>query len=154
MLAPGVARARRRRARVRADIIKSRAAAWCPGFGRRRRSLSRAWRRYGAGLCMGGATSNSRDEVRYFIDIPACRTALLDAGEWAVTLQRASLDLLQRFHGGNAAQLAHHVLAMPLDCLDALRQFAGNSLVGESQLHLLERGPLDFAELGDLLLDG
>src|SRR5262245_44656952 len=57
----------------------------CPDFGRRRRSLSRAWRRYGAGLCVGGATSNSRDEVRYFTLIyrPVGQPSLMQAsGLW------------------------------------------------------------------------
>src|SRR5262249_61299153 len=81
------------------------------------------------------------------------RSSALAAGERAVALQRAGLDLLQRFHGRNAAELAYHVLSMPFDGLDALRQIAGNGLVGEPQPHLLQRGSFDFAELGDVLLD-
>src|SRR5262249_10794346 len=116
----------------------SRAAAWCPGFGRRRRSLARAWRRYGAGLCMGGATSNSRDGVRYFTLIyrPVGQPSLIQAsGLWLCSGQAWT------FCNASMAEMQ-----------PSLRT---NSLVGESQLHLLERGPLDFAELDDLLiLDG
>src|SRR6516165_7664741 len=47
--------------------------------------LSHAWRRYGAGLCVGVATSNSRDEVRYFTLIyrPVGQPSLMQAsGLW------------------------------------------------------------------------
>src|SRR5262245_11549067 len=99
-------------------------------------------------------TWKGRDgSLLFYVDVPSRRTALLDAGERAMVLQRACLDLLQRFHGRNAAQLAYHVLTMPLDRLDAFRQIAGYGLVGEPQPHLLQRGPFDFAELGDVLLD-
>src|SRR5262245_55490686 len=79
------------------------------------------------------------------VDVPPGRTALFEARERAMVLQRAGLDLLQHLEGRNAAQLAYHVLPLPLDCFHALRQFAGNGLVGEPQPHLLQRGALDFA---------
>src|SRR5215510_12335606 len=88
------------------------------------------------------------------VDVPPGRTALFDARERAMVLQRAALDLLQHLEGRNAAQLAYNVLPLPLDCFHALRQFTGNGLVGEPQPHLLQRGALDFAELANLLLNG
>src|SRR5262245_33822058 len=62
---------------------------------------------------------NGTTQSLIHVDVPPGRTALFDAGEWTLVLQRAGLDLLQHLEGRNAAQLPYHVLPLPLDCFHA-----------------------------------